>query len=506
MRSSSRIVVNTLVQYVRTIINMLLSLYSSRLVLDILGVDDFGIYVLVAGVVSMLSFVTNSLMGSTQRFLSFHKGKGDVENLKNIFNNSLILHIFLGLCVTVLLEVFSLFLFDNMLNVPLNRIGAAKVLYQFVVWMVYIAFIASPFRALLIAHENIVYTSIMDVLDGILKVLLVVMMSLISGDKLLIYGVIMLCIQVFNLLTYSTYCYFKYEECIIPRLSKFNFKYVKELSVYTGWMIYSTLVVTGKNQGVALVLNRFFNVATNAAYGIGGQISGMLSYVSQSFYSAISPQLMAAEGAGCRQRMLMLAEVQSKFSFLLLAMLAIPSMFEMGALLSFWLGTVPNHGVMFACAFLSMQTLDQLSQGLGQANRAIGNIGKYTLVTYSPKLVIIPLAWGLFSLGKSLLYVMTAMILIEYLCMLLRIWLFRNIEGFQIWDYCHNVLVITNIPVVFSIAICYIIVCFIDVPWRFILTYAISISIFVLSSYTLALKSSEREMIKGVIKRIKNRG
>ena len=120
MRSSSRIVVNTLVQYVRTIINMLLSLYSSRLVLDILGVDDFGLYVLGAGVVSMRSFVTNSLMGSTQRFLSFHKGKGDVENIKNIFNNSLILHIFLGLCVTVLLEVFSLFLFDNMLNVPLN--------------------------------------------------------------------------------------------------------------------------------------------------------------------------------------------------------------------------------------------------------------------------------------------------------------------------------------------------------------------------------------------------
>lgn len=172
MRASNRIIVNTLAQYVRTIINLLLSLYSARLVLDILGVDDYGIYSLVAGVVSMLSFLTNSLVGSTQRFLSFCQGRGELERLQAVFSNSLLLHIALGLGITLTLESLAPFLFHGFLNIPEGREEAAVIVYQQVITMVYISFIAAPYRALLVSRENIVYTSLIDVLDGVLKVFL----------------------------------------------------------------------------------------------------------------------------------------------------------------------------------------------------------------------------------------------------------------------------------------------------------------------------------------------
>ena len=176
MQASNRIIINTLAQYIRTIVNMVLSLYSSRLVLEILGVEDYGVYSLVAGIVSMLSFLTNSLVGSTQRFLSVSQGKGDIRHLKEVFSNSLILHIVLGFLVAVVLGILTPFIFNGFLNIPVGRIEVAEKLYIMVILMVYASFIASPFRALLVSHENIVYTSIIDMLDGVLKVILVLVL------------------------------------------------------------------------------------------------------------------------------------------------------------------------------------------------------------------------------------------------------------------------------------------------------------------------------------------
>lgn len=506
MQASTRIVVNTLAQYARTIINMLLSLYSSRLVLNILGVDDYGIYSLVAGVVSMLSFLTNSLVGSTQRFLSVSQGKGDLTRLKEVFSNSLIIHLVLGAIVTITLEGCSPLLFNGFLNIPAGREHVAQILYQQVIWMVYISFIASPYRALLISRENIIYTSIIDVLDGILKVVLVMLLPFAQSDKLLTYGWIMFGIQTFNLLAFMCYCHSKYEECILPKFKHFSIAYVKELSEYTGWVIYSTAIIAFRTQGMAVVINKFYNAAANAAYGIGSQISGMLAFVSTSFTNAISPQLMSAEGSGNHTKMWKLAEIQSKFSFLLLSVLAIPTIFEMCSILHIWLGQVPDNAVLFGRMFIIMQTIDQLSQGLGSANRAMGNIGKYTIVTYTPKLLILPLGYLILKIDGSLQIVAILMISIETLCMLLRIYLFRNTEGFSVGEYCKNVLFLPIFPVIIGLITCYIIDITVDIKWKFIMTYIIEILLFSISAYMFALNENERHAIKSkVLKLAKHR-
>lgn len=502
MKASNRIIVNTLAQYGRTIVNMVLSLYSSRLVLEYLGVDDYGIYALVAGVVSMLSFLTNSLVSSTQRFLSVNRGVGNIEKLKEIFSNSLAIHLLIGLVITILLLCLTPVLFDGFLNIPENKVGVSKILYLQVVCMVYISFIASPFRALLVAHENIVYTSLVDVIDGVLKVILVLMLPLFA-DKLLAYGWIMFSIRLSNLLAFALFCFQKYEECILPRFKNFNISYLKELSSFTGWIMYSSGVIAIRTQGVAIMLNKFFGAAINAAYGIGSQIAGMISFVSSSFNTAISPQLMASAGAGNKERMWLLAEIESKFSFLLLAMLGIPTMFEMQSLLELWLVEVPDNTMMFGCMFLSMQIVDMLSNGVGTVNRAIGkNIGRYIFLTFTPKLFIFPICLVGLKYGMPLISVCVTMVVVETLSMLLRIYFMRNEEDFSPIKFCKNVIFRSMPPVLISGLVCWIIYSTMDFSLRFIVTYLIAIPIFLLTTYFVSLNKWEKDFFTSFLNRL----
>lgn len=499
MQASNRIIINTLAQYLRTIVNLLLSLYSVRLVLDILGMEDYGLYALIAGVVGMLSFFTNSLVSSTQRFLSISQGQGDLERLKDVFSNSLLLHILLGFLVVILLESFTSLLFHGLLNIPVGRENVAVIIYQQVILMVYISFIAAPYRALLVSRENIVYISIVDIFDGILKVVLVILLPYMPLDKLIVYGWIMLFISFFNLGAFSVYSHICYAECICPHFRNFRLSYLKELSAYTGWVVYSTLCIALRTHGLAVVLNRGLGTTINAGYGIGSQISGMVSFISASFNNAIAPQLMAAEGSGNREQMWLLAKVESKFSFLLLAMVGIPTMFEMRSLLEIWLVKVPPGSILFGCMFLSMQIIDMLTTGLGLANRAIGRIGLYTIVTYSPKLLILPLGWFALRFKMSLWVIVVMMISVEVLCMLLRIPLLLRERGFRAGDYCRDILFRTLPPVLISIVVCSVIYFLLDFSFRFLLTYSISIFLFVLAAYRFSLTLKERDKLRVIL-------
>jgi O-antigen/teichoic acid export membrane protein len=504
MKPSNRIIVNTLAQYGRTIINMVLSLYSSRLVLEYLGVDDYGIYALVAGVVSMLSFLTNSLVSSTQRFLSVHQGKGNIDKLRELFGNSLIIHIFAGLIISIVLACLTPFLFDGFLNIPESKTSVAKILYIQVVIMVYVSFITSPFRALLVSHENIVYTSIIDTIDGVLKVIFVLLLPLFA-NKLLTYGWLMFFIRIFDLLAFTIYCFFKYEECILPKFKYFNLSYLKELSSFTGWVMYSSGVIAVRTQGMAIVLNKMFGTVINAAYGIGGQIAGLISFVSSSFNAAIAPQLMASTGSGDRKRMWVLAEIECKFSFLLLAMLGIPTMFEMQSLLEIWLVDVPENTKMFGCMFLAMTIIDMLSSGLGTVNRALGKIGKYTLMTFTPKLLIFPICLLGLHFGMSLIWVCIIMVAVETLSMLLRIYYMRNISDFSAMAFCKSVIFRSLPPVIISGLVCWLIFYMIDFNLRFLLTYIIAIPIFILSTYFISLSEMEKNFVNNIVDRILNK-
>ena len=193
---------------------MLLSLYTVRLVLQCLGHEDYGIYTLVAGVVAMLAFITNSLQNTTQRFISYYQGKNSIDKIRTVFNNSLVIHWLLGLGLLLVLYSISPLIFNGFLDIPSERLSSARITYFIVVIMLVLTFITAPYRSLLISHENIVYLSIIDVLDGILKVVLVTIMTFLDYDYLIVYSIIMLSIELFNLIALAGYSHFHYSECV----------------------------------------------------------------------------------------------------------------------------------------------------------------------------------------------------------------------------------------------------------------------------------------------------
>lgn len=501
MTSSQRIIVNTIAQYTRTIINVCLSLYSTRLILSALGQSDYGIYSVVAGVVAMLSFVTNALITTTQRYLSFHHGKKDLNQVRLVFSNSWLLHIFLGILVVAILGVLGPWITQDFLNIEDARRSAALFVYLSAVAMLFLSFITAPVRALFIARENIVYTSVIDVLDGVLKLTIAIMLSKITYDHLIAYSSMLIAISGFNLLAFTIYASIKFPEFHLPRLRELNKQYLKGLSNFAGWTIYSAGCVIARNQGISVILNLFYGTVINAAYGIAQQVMGAVQFISTSILQAMNPQIMKAEGAGERERMLRLCEYESKYSFLLLSLVAIPLIAEMEMILHLWLRHVPEYAVMF-CRFILVASLcDQISVGLTSANQAIGQIRNYNIIFYTLKLVIIIIGWICLKLQLPISSIMWAYVIIELLTSLLRLPLMKWIANINMKLFCKNVFARILVPILIISCTCLIITHYCHNPYRLLITISTSILTGMISIWFTSLSSEEKTYVYNLLKK-----
>ena len=503
MNSSTRVIVNTTAQYAKTFVNIILTLFSARLILEALGVTDFGLYSLLAGVTSMLAFATNALASTTQRFLSYHQGKSCIEQQKDIFANSFYIQLSLGLLTLVVLLALTPFLFDGILNVPTERVEAAQWTYVIVAIILFVTFLCTPYRAILISHENIVYITIIDIIDGILKVVLAVALFHISYDRLIGYALFLLSIQVFNLMSIAIYAIKKYEECSIPSARRIHKKYIKDISSYAGWNIYSVGCVMGRTQGIAILINHFFGAAVNAAYGLGFQIAGYVNFMSESLMNAIRPQIVRAEGEGNRERMLWLSEIASKFSFYLLSCLAIPCIFEMETLLTLWLGKVPEYAVLFCRMVLIASIVDSLTCGLGMANQAIGNIKQYSLAVNSVKLITLPVAFICVKIGASIYWIAISYVIFEFLCAMIRLPFVKRTGGLNVLLFMKNLFVKVSLPFIVFLLTTYILYSCFNSNFAFFLTFTGSSAIYMFAIYLLGLTVQEKAIIKGMCSSLK---
>lgn len=502
MTNSQRIIVNTIAQYTRTIINVCLSLYSTRLILSALGQSDYGIYSVVAGVVAMLSFVTNALVITTQRYLSFHHGKKDINQVRVVFSNSWLLHFFIGLLVVLVLSSIGPWITQDFLNIEEVRRGAALFVYFAAVIMLFLTFITAPVRALFIARENIVYTSFIDVLDGVLKLTIAIVLSKIAFDHLVTYSSLLICISVFNLLALAIYALVKFPEFHLPKLKELDKQYIKGLSNFAGWTIYSAGCIIARNQGISIVLNLFYGTIINSAYGIAMQVSGAVQFVSTSIVSAMNPQIMKAEGAGERNKMLRLCEYESKYSFLLLALVAIPLIAEMETILTIWLDNVPPHAVMF-CRFILIAALcDQISVGLTSANQAIGRIRTYNLIFYTLKLLVIVLGWICLKQELPIASIMWCYVIIEFLTSLLRLPLMKHIANIDMLRFCKHVFARIVFPCITMALICYLFITYINIPFRIFTTAIASCVVGVITIWLASLNDGEKSYVKSLISKM----
>lgn len=500
MDKAKRVLYNTLSQYIRTGLNVILSLYSTRIVMETLGEADYGLYSVIAGVVAMLSFVSNALIISTQRYLSYSHSQNDLRFVSKVFGNSLIIHLVISLCLLVLLLSFTNLVVTTFLDIPLNKIAAAKVVYICVVAMIALSFITSPFKALFIARENIVYISIIDVIDGVFKVCAALLLPFICFDKLESYAVLLVSISVFNLIAFGLYAFLKYQECHLPTISEIDKEYVKKLISFASWTLYSTGCVIVRTQGIAVIINRAFGVLVNASYGIAQQVSGALLNVSQAIANALSPQIIKAEGEGNREKMIYLASIECKYAYMMLAMVAIPLIFNMRFILELWLNNVPQNSVMFCNMVIIAAMCDTLTGGLGIANQAIGKIKVYSLIFGSLKLITLPIAYIAIRLIQDPLYVMLPFVIVEFISAIFRMFYLKVTAGLRISVFLKNVISPAICSTVVVIVVCYILNAYISWNYKIIILIPSAVLAAVLVAY-FTMSREEKELVKRICRR-----
>lgn len=502
MEPTKRIIVNTLAQHIRSIINIGLSLYSTRLVLQALGESDYGVFSLVAGVVAMLGFLTNAMVVTTQRQLSFLHGKGDINHVRRMFSNSLLLHILFGLLLVAILCAIRPLLFNGFLNIAPDRTAIAANVYYLVILSLFVTFLAAPYRALFIARENIVYISIIDVLDGFFKLFFALWLLTYGADRLIAYAWTTVAIMAFNYLAFALWARSHFEESVmLPKRSDICRQDMKELTGFAGWTIYSMGCIIGRTQGVNIILNRFFGTVTNAAYGLAQHVFGAVMFVSQAIVNAISPQLIKAEGRGDRQHMLRLAEALSKYSFLLLSMIVIPLAFEMPAVLSLWLDKVPENTVLLCRFILISALLDQTTIGLGTANQAIGRIRNYSLTVNTIKVLTLPFFWLILAQGHGVEAAMWCYLIFECLCALTRLPFLKYTAGLSITHFSKHVFLRLLMPTLAVVLVSWAITNYLEMPVRFLVTGAASVVTATLFIWLFALERDEKAKVVQYIQR-----
>ena len=502
MKAATRIILNTGVQYLRTFVSMVIMLFTTRILMDVMGHSNYGLYSVVGSIVFMIGFITNSLASSTQRFLSYSHGLNDKQELKNIFANAFYVHLFIAMIIALVMTIGAKTFVGN-LNITPEQYDAAWFVYFAVLMMVLITFVTAPLRALYIARENILYVSVVEIIDAFIKLAGALLLTVISFDSIKTYALFMVLVSVFNFVAYVSYALVKYDECHVPMLGEIKKAYMRKLTGFAVWNVYNVGSTVVRVQGLAIIINRFLGTVVNAAYGVALQVSNAVSFIALSILNAMNPQIMKAEGAGNRKRMLQLATKESKYSFLVLSTLLVPLIIEMPGILSFWLGNIPDYAVMF-CQFILIDLVaDQLTIGLTTANQAIGMIRNYTLLTATIRLLTLPAAWICLSVGLPPVGIMLCYLGINIIIGIIRIPFLHYTAGLNVADYLSEVVIKSFVPAVGIIAAAWIftIVCP-DFMFRFVVTELLAVVVGILLIYAFAFTADERDWIKTIFGKI----
>lgn len=389
--ANKRIAKNTVLLYMRMLLLLAISLYTSRIVLNTLGVTDYGIYNVVGGVITILGFVTGSLGGATSRYITTALGKGDKHALLKLFSSILFIHYFAGAIIFVLSETVGLWFVLTQLNIPTGRMPAAMWVYQLSILAAIVNMISIPYNAVIIAHEKMSAFAYISLLDATLKLLIAFLLQISPTDKLILYSVLILLVQLLDRLLYYFYCQKHFEETRTK--AKYNKELFREISAYAGWTITGELSVVGYTQGLNVLLNIFFNPAVNAARGIAVQIQGICSQFSTNFEMALNPQITKNYAQGNLERMHHLIIHGSKFSYYIFFFILLPLMLEAPFVLKIWLGEVPPYSVIFLRLTLVIGILFTLKNFIIVAVHATGTIKRFQIMETSMLLSIVPIAY-----------------------------------------------------------------------------------------------------------------
>lgn len=427
MSNSTRIAKNTIALYFRQILIMLVSLYTVRVVLATLGVEDYGIYNVVAGVVVLFSFVNSAMATSVQRYLNFYIGKNDAEKTQAVFSKSLIIHGFICLIFILLAETAGLWFLNSKLNIPEERTGAAFWCYQAAVFTTLINIMRVPYNAVIIAYEKMKFFAGLSIVEALLKLGVVFLLVLSPLDKLVSYSFLLTVVALLIFAAYKFYCNKNFETAHYKKSSDRDLG--KELVSFSGWSLFGAVANVANSQGTNIVLNIFTNVTVNAAMGIANQVNAAVYSFVSNFQTAFNPQLVKSYAAGEREEFSSLIFRTSKFSFLLLWIIVLPFSLNLGTVLTLWLKNLPDYSAGFVQLILIYSLIDALNGPLWTAVQARGNIKSYQIIVSLLIFGNLPVSIIAFLLGANPYSVLIIRIALGIVITVFRIvYLRKNME------------------------------------------------------------------------------
>ena len=417
--NNHRIVKNTLFLYFRMVLTLVVTLYTSRVVLNSLGVEDFGIYNVVGGVVTMMAFLSGAMSSATQRFLAFELGKNDSEQLHNVFRMSLNIHLLIIFFVVLVAETLGVWFLNTQLVIPVERLAAANLVFHCALFSFCCAILGVPYNAAIIAHEKMSAFAYVSIVDVLLKLAVVFLLAAHGGDKLQFYAFLLALVSVVTFGCYYAYARWQFAAA---RFSWYwNTDLFKTLFSYTGWNLFGNLAAVATNQGINILLNLFFGAAVNTARAIAFQVNGAITGFVNSLQMSINPQIIKAYAANDSLYMHELIFSGAKYTFYLMFVLALPLFIESEAILSLWLGSVPQYTNQFVRLVLIDSCIICFSGTLMTSAQATGRISLYQTVVGGFQLCNLPISLYLLRAGSEPLSVYYVSIVISLLSLFLRL-------------------------------------------------------------------------------------
>lgn len=498
--NNQRIARNTIFLYVRMFVVLLVSLYTTRILLRVLGVEDYGIYNVVCGFVSMFGFLNTSMANAIQRFYNYEMGRNGEQEVVKVYNTALLIQTIVTVIVLLAIEIFGVWYLNNKMVIPETRLGVANLIFQFAVFSLCIMIMQVPYSAAILSYERMDYYAIVNIVDVIIKLISVIMLIYIEHDKLGFYGFMILTISVINFLLYYVYC-----KRYIKKI-KFNYRAIDKklfwsMLSFSGWNTLGSFAYMLKGQGVNILLNAFFGAVINAANGIASQISYAIQSFSISIVIAFKPQLTQAYACGNYHRTTNIMFSMSKISYLLLYTLSVPIILEIKYILHLWLGSnIPEYTISFSILVIVTMLAASFNTPIVQVVLAIGKLKKYQITTGIIICLILPLSWLALKFGLSPMsvYWITLLMIIINQIMCMRV--LYGIFAFNIKEYIRKVIVPC---LVFSLVLpCfpYLILCYMDSS--IIRLGVICMSTLLIAgtlSYFVLLEEKERNILKNLV-------
>lgn len=499
LSNNRRIAKNTLLLYLRMILVLIVSLYTSRVVLKTLGISDYGIYSVVGGFVSMLAYLNSVFVSSTQRFMSYALGKCNRDAISSTFSTAKTIHILIAIIILVIAETFGLWFVNQKLVIEANRMIAANWVYQCSIFSLLFTILSIPFNSSIVAHEHMHVYAYIGILEVFLKLGILFLLLLFDGDKIIIYAILHASISCFVFVSYILYCKKHFEEC--SATSSFNKPLFREMFAYAGWTTVGNLGFSFKDQFSNIILNIFFGTTINAARGIAIQVNSAITSFSTNFFMAISPQIIKQYASGNLVESQKLVYAGARYSFFLITVLTIPILLNLDYILSIWLDIVPKYTSSFLKITLLSSVIYSLTNSVSTAIQATGKIREFQIGVSIIMLLELPAAYLILKAGYEPPYALLPLLFTTSIALVYRFFLLKKlIPSYSLRRYYIE----TVLKCVVIFIVCLVSLFFINklMPNGFLgLVLSAFVSVVVLCAviYFAGINSKERALLKQII-------